>query len=179
VKQRIPIEDVKRSLTTKAISAFHGRYERKGECDCWEWQGPLSYGYGVFCASGRPIRAHRVAYFLATQTLPFCLDHLCRNRKCVNPAHLEPVSDRENILRGVGLTAINHRKTHCKRGHPLTGDNLLHIKLGRECKTCNRLVSNEWKRKHPRWQGKPHMAPEGRWIPRPKQQSDASRGGSE
>jgi hypothetical protein len=69
------------------------------------------------------------------------LDHLCRNKACVNPAHLEPVTNRENVLRGVGLSAENARKTHCKRGHPLSGDNVVVSKGGRKrrCVACERL----------------------------------------
>jgi hypothetical protein len=67
------------------------------------------------------------------------LDHICRNRDCCNPAHLEPVTVKENILRGDSLSARNARKTHCHRGHPLAGDNLsLPPSGGRKCKACGR-----------------------------------------
>ena len=83
-----------------------------------------------------------------------CIDHLCRVRNCVNPAHLEPVTVRENILRGNGPTAVNARKQLCKYGHRLFGRNLYqkprHGWPARECRTCNRFLARRWreKRKH-------------------------------
>lgn len=116
---------------------------RVSEAGCWEWQGYLdSNGYGHF---GKNF-AHRLYYELFTdEAIPagMHVDHLCRNRKCVNPEHLEPVSPRENILRGVGAGARNARKTHCNRGHEFTEENtrLMSRKNGevaRQCKACNR-----------------------------------------
>lgn len=89
--------------------------------NCWEWIGTVnSGGYGSF-NDGRQFKAHRWSYARFKGPIPpsLTLDHLCRNRRCVNPDHLEPVTNRENILRGNGPTAENARKTHCKRGHPL------------------------------------------------------------
>lgn len=87
---------------------------------CWEWTGAVDLnGYGVVYGNGRMRKAHRVLYEKANGTVPHGLelDHLCRNRKCVNPDHLEPVTHRENILRGVGTAASRARQTHCKHGH--------------------------------------------------------------
>ncbi len=96
--------------------------------ECWEWTASTTgTGYGQLMFPDRRLRkAHRIAYELVIGVIPpgLTLDHLCRNRKCVNPAHLEPVTHRENILRGEGLGATKARQTHCKRGHPLSGDNL-------------------------------------------------------
>lgn len=133
---------------------FWSRVDKSG--DCWEWTGghfPLGYGMN------RPLirpdgsktsrSAHRIAYELIVGPIPAELeiDHLCRNPGCVNPAHLEPVTHRENVLRGNGLAARQARQTHCKYGHPLTdpGDYYL---LGpkrtkRHCKTCARAFSVE------------------------------------
>lgn len=74
------------------------------------------------------------------------LDHLCRNRACVNPVHLEPVTNRVNILRGIGITAQNARKTHCKHGHPFTVENTIYKHGGgwRICKICNRARFREY-----------------------------------
>lgn len=87
--------------------------------------------------------AHRFAYELIRGKIPegLDIDHLCRNRQCVNPEHMEPVTPRENTIRGDTIPAHNLKKTHCPKGHPLSGDNLVKspsiIKLGyRWCKTC-------------------------------------------
>jgi hypothetical protein len=73
------------------------------------------------------------------------LDHLCRNPQCVNPKHLDLVSHRENVLRGIGFYAINARKTHCPQGHPYTPENTIvelypsSPKSGRRCLICWRF----------------------------------------
>lgn len=90
---------------------------------CWEWIGARTgrQGYAVFWAGGKIVIGHRYAYELRKGPIPegLTLDHLCRNRGCVNPDHLEPVTIRENLLRGFSPVAINHTKTHCKHGHRL------------------------------------------------------------
>jgi hypothetical protein len=105
-------------------------------------------GYGVICIGGQML-AHRYMYLrLVGEITAPTLDHLCRNRGCVNPAHMEQVSQRENVLRGVGLTAINAKKTICKRGHPLTGKNVMwrsKPSVMRQCRACK----NERRRKAP------------------------------
>ena len=109
---------------------------------CWLWTGAtISSGYGQFRFKGRQIVAHRWAYEDAFGPIPkgLDLDHLCRNRNCVRPSHLEPVTRRENVLRGEGLAAQNAVKTHCPQGHPYTGDNLyVQPGGGRRCRTCHR-----------------------------------------
>lgn len=87
---------------------------------CIEWIGSLTSGYGAIKFTDRSVRAHRLAYFAAHGDTHLPIDHLCRNRKCVNPEHLEPVTTQENTLRGETLPGINRRKTHCVRGHDLT-----------------------------------------------------------
>lgn len=125
---------------------------------CWMWRGAVgSAGYGNVQYEGRTWRAHRLAYALILGELPdqmpdgsrAVLDHLCRTTLCVNPAHLEPVSDRTNIIRGVGpaLAKIqNVDQTFCKHGHPLFGKNLyVQPKTGyRYCRTCQRRRRAEW-----------------------------------
>jgi hypothetical protein len=109
--------------------------------ECWEWSGALNkQGYGSFWA-GAARGAHRIAYELMRGAVPegAHLDHLCRNRACVNPWHLEPVSQRVNVLRGVGATATNARKTHCRYGHAFTTENTRTYRGGRKCRTCGRL----------------------------------------
>lgn len=107
---------------------------------CWHWLGVLKNGYGVVNWNSRMWRAHRLVYELRIGAIPagLQLDHLCRNRSCVNPAHLEPVTNRENVLRGDGVTARNSKKTHCKHGHALAGNNVeARHGGGRECRECH------------------------------------------
>lgn len=107
--------------------------------DCWEWTGThRRKGYGWFDKSS----SHRLAYEWARGPIPsgLQLDHLCRNHGCVNPLHLEPVTNRENTLRGVGLPAINARKTACVHGHDFTAENTMYRKNGdRVCRACTRI----------------------------------------
>lgn len=110
---------------------------RKGEC--WEWTGCITNrGYGLF-QDGKKLRSvHRWSYERFIGQIPdgLTIDHLCRNRACVRPDHLEPVSARENVLRGIGISAENARKTECLRGHPLSGDNLYLYQGKRHCRAC-------------------------------------------
>jgi hypothetical protein len=106
---------------------------------CWFWTGRSSHGYGEFMHQGSKYRAHRVSYEMHVGAIPqgLVLDHLCETPCCVNPWHLEPVTRVENVKRHY------RRQTHCKRGHPLSGDNLRVKRRGngvRECKTCGNAL---------------------------------------
>jgi hypothetical protein len=118
---------------------------------CWNWNGNVgSNGYGRIRREKRELLAHRVAYEFHVGDIPegLQIDHLCRNRVCVNPDHLEPVSPRENVLRGEGITALNARKTHCKHGHPFSESNTHITSEGdRECRTCRAENTRRWRQK--------------------------------
>lgn len=109
---------------------------------CWSWSGANNgNGYGRFYSEGTRIYAHRVAYEALVGTVPagMELDHLCRNRGCVNPAHLEPVTHRENTLRGHTVAAVKARQTHCVHGHQFDAANTLTLHDGtRRCRPCSR-----------------------------------------
>lgn len=118
---------------------------------CIEWIGYLDRdGYGQLSLPGRrgkTVRAHRWAYeyFVAPIPAGLVIDHLCRNRRCVNPAHMEAVRPEENTRRGNAPTTLNARKTHCVRGHSLTGYNVLPVKGGRACRTCRVEATRRWR----------------------------------
>ena len=122
---------------------FWAKVDKSGSC--WLWKGAISAdGYGNIMTGhrGKCLRAHRVAYELLVGPIPsgLTLDHLCRNRACVNPRHLEAVTNKENILRGEASAAVNARKESCKRGHLLSGANLYVQPNGqRECRTCKAM----------------------------------------
>lgn len=112
---------------------------------CWLWTGHITrLGYGQLKIKGKSWKAHRLVYTRERGQIPLGmeLDHLCRQRDCVNPDHLEPVTHRENILRGEGVAARCASRTHCVHGHPLSGENLMICDNGhrRRCKACTKLI---------------------------------------
>jgi hypothetical protein len=115
------------------------------DADCWIWTGVLHYaGYGRMSSPSdrnKTVQTHRFVYECLLGPIPdgLELDHLCRVRACCNPLHLEPVTHRENILRGHTVTASNAAKTHCPSGHPYAGENLqTNAKGYRKCRQCQR-----------------------------------------
>jgi len=116
---------------------------------CWLWTGGGNgKGYGI--VHGRSSRvAHRFSYEMLVGPVPegLQLDHLCRQRCCVNPAHLEPVTSRENTLRGVGPSAKAARVTACPFGHPYDAENVITSDGDRRCRTCRRAASRLRKRR--------------------------------
>lgn len=120
------------------------------ENGCWEWQaGKHKFGYGMFGLETKVphqypiVTAHTYVYKKYVGPIPegLELDHLCRNPSCVNPLHLEPVTPHENKRRGVSPIMLNFNKTHCIRGHELSGANVYvnPNTNGRYCRACRKI----------------------------------------
>lgn len=120
----------------------------KSDGGCWIWtSAQRPDGYGVFWLHGRTQMAHRVVWEALRGPIPdgLTLDHLCRNRICVNPDHLEPVTIRTNLLRGISFSARNAAKIACPRGHPYDATYITKRKRGRYCRICKRAAWHRWK----------------------------------
>jgi HNH endonuclease len=133
---------------------------------CWVWQRmTTAQGYGHMRV-GRTMRyAHRVYYERYCGPIPagLQLDHLCRNPTCVNPAHLEPVTPRENALRGNTIAARRKAQTHCVRGHPFDEVNTIRRGNGRACRECQRQAVRESQRRR-----RARLAASGKTDPYPR-----------
>jgi len=131
----------------KTIERFENKIKENGLC--WDWIGYKNPdGYGRFRLNTKKVElAHRFSYSYFRGKLPkrLTIDHVCKNRKCVNSDHLDPVSIQENLLRGNSPQTMNRNKTHCIHGHPLFGLNLridhYKNKQFRRCITCLRIRS--------------------------------------
>lgn len=144
---------------TPLADRFDAGYQLDRQTGCWNWmrstKGPN--GYGQIGEGGHDCRillAHRVSYEIHKGPIPKHLeiDHLCRNRGCVNPEHLEAVTRRTNLLRGDTITARRAAQTHCLRGHEFTAENTYRSTRGtRECRSCKleRMRKRRVARGHP------------------------------
>ncbi len=167
--QHIPLE---------AAERFWSYVQRSPEC--WNWTGHRVRDYGQFClrAGGTVLHfpAHRLSYVLLKGPIPVGLelDHPCLNKGCVNPAHLQPVTSRQNTLRcEKALASINARKTHCIRGHPLEGENLGVYARQILQYLLPAFAISRWDKEHPEkrrerarrhWKSKRYGETQRRWI---------------
>lgn len=119
------------------------------EGGCFTWRGAATCGYGAVSFRGKQVRAHRVVYehFRGAIDEGKQLHHICGNPSCCNPWHLQVVDAREHTYLD-GAPAIARRKTHCKRGHPLIGDNLyIRTEGRRQCRACRLEQWHQWKQR--------------------------------
>jgi hypothetical protein len=135
-------------ITDSMRTRFAAKHVRGGADDCWPWTAGLTgAGYGAFYADSRQVGAHVFAYTDTHGPVPhgMTVDHTCRNRACVNPAHLRTLTRGANVLASPFSNAgRNQRKTHCDRGHAFHGANLVLVPNGRnpdlppwrKCRAC-------------------------------------------
>jgi hypothetical protein len=152
-----------RTPTEADIRRFWSKVDKtSSRSGCWLWTaGCFDNGYAAFSV-GQNRPGHVIAYELTIGPVPdgLQLDHTCHDptrcappcphRRCVNPAHLEPVTPRENTLRSGALSALNAAKTQCPEGHPLSGVNLAVTGGRRTCKTCRRRDGAAYRARNPR-----------------------------
>lgn len=120
------------------------KYSKQSRSGCWLWLGGIGPGgYGTASWGGKTQRAHRLSYAAFKGNIPdgLCLDHLCRVRSCINPQHLEAVTYAVNSSRGIGPSAINQRKTHCKNGHLFPPANSARRRI---CLPCQKVLARRW-----------------------------------
>lgn len=165
-------------LITKLPSVLRARVfvEDTGhETPCLTWtRSKTTAGYGNLKLNGKNVYAHRLAYEAQYGAIPrrmdndrAVIDHLCRNRACVNVDHMEVVTNRINILRGDTVQAAHALRTHCVNGHEFTPENTYRVgAYGRGCRTCKRERDRkEGKQRKPRKQRK-RARKEGQRKPR-------------
>ena len=133
------------------IERLISKVDWKSEGSCWDWLGTINeYGYPKISIENHPRRAHRISYEAFIGPIPkgLDLDHLCRNRKCINPKHLEPVTRKENLNRspitfwrgGQTTAKIKKSRTHCKHGHEWSEENTyIHTYGWRVCRECKKI----------------------------------------
>lgn len=139
-----------RAPKQRLVTCLEDMFERSipiPESGCWAWDRAVtSHGYGAqSLGRGRTAPAHRLAYEFAKGPIPegLELDHLCRVRSCINPDHLEAVTHEVNVRRG---EAGGRFKTHCLRGHPMSGDNLRIGPTQRHCRACCSLYFKNYRK---------------------------------
>lgn len=136
-----------------AADRFWSMVSKDTEGSCWNWTGATrGEGYGTISIGGTKAMAHRFSYELHVGPIPkgLQIDHICRNRACVNPAHLEPVTQAVNVLRGVGIAAQHARRSTCIRGHSYAPPNGFITPEGhRGCRACQKIRREKHRGKTP------------------------------
>ena len=128
---------------------------------CWDWTACKDKdGYGSFSVNGKSIRSHKFSYELYNGEIPkgLQLDHLCRNRDCINPIHLEPVTAQENIKRGLSgkINNYNKQKTHCPQGHKYNIQNTYRdlSRNNRHCIICTKTKQKKYQQRREKIRGR-------------------------
>jgi len=151
------VAGVKGFVSISLESRFWAKVDRRGPDECWPWLAGSNRGYGIITDNNRKRRATQISWEIHNGApFPTGLDacHSCDNPTCVNPAHIWPGTMRDNILDAVkkgrinlrALHSINHNreKTHCHKGHPLSGANMKVMKNGsRYCRECHKRHARE------------------------------------
>jgi hypothetical protein len=144
------------------LKRFLSKIKKDKNSFCWIWIGTISWkGYGTFCVMKNRksfnTNAHRVSYMIYKGEIPegMTVHHICHNKKCVNPNHLELKTNYENRLEGNCWSAVNARKTHCKNGHEFNKENIYyHLRNGslrRYCRLCRIEATKKWTNKEKLW----------------------------
>jgi hypothetical protein len=131
---------------SSAADRFWSKVDATGPC--WEWTAAKTHGYGTAWDGQRARPAHRMAWELLVGPIAegLVLDHLCKNPACVNPDHLEPVTQGENLRRAKVAGRGQRRKTHCPSGHEYSATNTyLHRGKHRYCRTCLRSAQQRYR----------------------------------
>lgn len=132
---------------TDPVARFREKVEFRGDDECWEWGGAIGNGgYGRIAVNGKMVLVHRFSYEMVNGDIPsgLCIDHLCRNRGCVNPKHMEVVTRAENTRRGFAPGIVAHRNGVCMKGiHSIDGRNAISVRGGKRCRACH----NEYQRR--------------------------------
>jgi hypothetical protein len=141
---------------TNTLSDIYQKINKFSPNDCWIWTGyKINGGYGMVGYNGESVLVHRLIYSIEVGPVSSLLDldHLCKNRACCNPAHLEPVTHLENVLRG-NTGKHNLTKTCCRHGHEYSDSNTAIItgkngKPERVCKQCRLEAHKRYELLHP------------------------------
>ena len=141
-------------MKSTPIERFEAKYCPEPNAGCWLWTASTNQaGYGTFYAGGGSMLAHRWSHTHFKGLIPqgLVIDHLCSTPSCVNPDHLEPVTQRENLLRGDTFQAKNAAKTHCKHGHEFSAENTIttvrRTGTERNCRACGRASRRAYLRR--------------------------------